>query len=213
MNISEEIIEAIVNTYSEIRGHTDTVYLAYLGIKLKERHITLPEIKLGKIIEMTGKLYVEHVGKTAIVREGDGVKHVVHGLKNIRRSLVHAFCWKTEECQRIFFNLKFPYDFTVSSNDAIDGYAEIQSCYKRNVSINNMGDDEASDLFNAIMRWKDDNKIDSSIVFFRQGIKQKTSEAAFNNSALKRLYDAQEEGLRKKIVIPFDIAIILSERM
>lgn len=141
----------------------------------------------------------------------------------VQNAVIFAFQQKLGPNEKVFLRVARPFHFTVSCNNPdIKNYYEIDRvadfAYPRPRKVSELEHHEISVLKNIIQDWLSSRSIPFSNVYFdrpakaekRQDIEKSLRGPAATESALTRLLQSQPDELRKKIVIPLDIAELLS---
>jgi len=129
-------------------------------------------------------------------------------LEALPRSVLLAFCVRQENGKTVFLRKSppFKYETDVPAGEDRDHFLPIEEKYRRpGLKIVEVGELTASDrldLQTKIAAWSMDKGIQLEDFYIFKG-KRRTN-------ALERLLAAQPDGLEEKIVIPGDIALMLS---
>lgn len=134
----------------------------------------------------------------------------VPSIEDLPRSVLLAFCVPVEADQQVFVEKSAPFKYVVGTAEEIDldKHIEVARRYRRpglNVSSPaGLNASDRLDLQTRIAAWSRDMNI--PIVRFQRRTAVKPV------SALERLLAVQPPGIAEKIVIPGDIALLLSRR-
>lgn len=128
-------------------------------------------------------------------------------LEALPRSVLLAFCVRPEPGQHVFLHKLPPFKYEVRSPEGVDTnqYVQIEDRYRRPLKIFSLTDltgPDRLDLQTRIATWSKDKNIPIES-FYLQGQKKRMN-------ALERLLAAQAVGMAERIMIPADIALILS---
>jgi hypothetical protein len=133
---------------------------------------------------------------------------VIPNLDEIPRSVILAFCVEAGRDQSVYLTKSPPFRYEVSKPDYVDPEQSVQveEKYRRpGLKISNLSELSATDrldLQTRIASWSRDKNI--PIETFYKPVPKKGA------NALERLLAAQPSGIAEKIVIPGDIALLLS---
>jgi hypothetical protein len=147
--------------------------------------------------------------ETWIERRGQTTT-TIPDLDALPRSVLFAFCVQAESGQRVFLQRSHPFKYeTCSPEDAnLEQCVEVDDRYRRpGLRVSSLTDLSASDrldLQTRIAAWSRDKVIPLEVFYH--------AAARRPSNALERLLAAQPSGLAEKIVIPGDIALLLSRQ-
>ena len=133
---------------------------------------------------------------------------MVPNLEALPRSVLLAFCVKRDVGKSIFLNRYPPFKYEIGTRDGVnlEQYIEIADRYRR-PGLNLLSELTASDrldLQTKIAMWSKDTNIPIEAFYVHNSKRAQT--------ALDRLIAAQSEGIAEKMVIPGDIALMLSRQ-
>ena len=132
----------------------------------------------------------------------------VPDLEALPRSVLLAFCVKHDAGKSVFLNKHPPFKYEIGSREEVDlnQCVEIDERYRR-PGLNISGELSASDrldLQTKIATWSKDTNLPIETFYMHAGKKQR--------NALERLVEAQPQGVAEKMMIPGDIALLLSRQ-
>jgi hypothetical protein len=142
------------------------------------------------------------------IRRRNQAKSVIPDLSSLPRSVVLAFCVRQENGKSVFLHKSFPFKYEIADPTADrDQFILIDDRYRRpGLKIGDASElspADRLDLQTKIAAWARDN-----------GVKLEDFYATQENkptNALERLIAAQPRGLAERIMIPADIALILTK--
>jgi hypothetical protein len=143
--------------------------------------------------------WIERRGKTTTT---------VPDLEALPRSVLLAFCVRAEAGQRVFLRRSYPFKYEIASPGEADlvQCVEVDDRYRRpGLKISSLTELSASDRLDIqtrIAAWSKDKNMPIENFY--------AADASKQPNALERLLAAQRPGLADKIVIPGDIALLLS---
>ena len=132
-----------------------------------------------------------------------------HRLPNARvpHSLRVAFCRELAPDERIYFRVRTPFKYVIAKEQPDPSFVEIEEKYRLSgVHVTKgvpLEDDEEQRLQSSIDRWIHANRL--------EGAFRGRRESRSRETALHRLVQAQRPELQKSLVIPADIALLLSQ--
>lgn len=130
-------------------------------------------------------------------------------LDALPRSVLLAFCVRQEDGKPIFLRKTppFKYETDVPAGEDGDQFLLVQERYRRPglkiVDVSELSASDRLDLQTKIAAWSRDNGVPLEIFYRYKGKK--------HANALERLLAAQPPGVAERIMIPGDIALILSQ--
>jgi hypothetical protein len=134
----------------------------------------------------------------------------VPDLESLPRSVLLAFCVQVQAGEHVFLDKLPPFRYEIGSSQQPKAeQVEIDDRYRRSgLKITNLSDLSAADrldLQTKIATWSRDKNVPVEYFYRSSPLKRHTN-------ALERLLAAQPPGLAAKIVIPADIALLLSRQ-
>lgn len=229
-NQEEERLSAfIVDVVEQHYGKTERpLLLAALGLLVtRSEEVRLPEgVALARFIQtrLVDKLQllrdasdpkiiavVDEVNRTrvaeAIQRRLAGAASLV---PRVPHSLRVAFCRTLDEGERIFFRTRPPFKYFVGSQPPDSSFIEIGEEFRLPGSEVHkdvrLPPEEERKLQSNLDRWMSTNQIPRDV--FRNAIRRQ--DLASSGSALRRLVEAQDHDVQGRLMIPADIALLLS---
>ena len=151
----------------------------------------------------TKELVLQHIQRRGQTRTN------IPDLEALPRAVLLAFCVRQDANKPVFLRRLPPFRYEVGepSGEDRETFVLIDERYRRpGLKLINIADLSASDRLDLqakIATWSRDKDIDIA-EFYKPTMKKRTN-------ALERLLAAQPAGLAEKIMIPADIALILSE--
>jgi len=143
------------------------------------------------------------------IRRRSQAKSVIPDLGALPRSVILAFCVRQENGKSVFLNKSFPFKYEIIDPTMADREQVllIEDRYRRpGLKIGDsseLGPADRLDLQTKIAAWARDNGVKLEDFY--------TSQQNKPTNALERLIAAQPRGLAERIMIPADIALILSK--
>jgi hypothetical protein len=134
---------------------------------------------------------------------------VVPNLEALPRSVLFAFCVRQEEGKPIFLHKSPPFRYETGGVDEDDSehFLKIDERYRRPgldiQSVENLTATDRLDLQTKIAAWARDNGVLIESFYKAAGKK--------HTNALERFLAAQPKGVAEKIMLPADIALLLSQ--
>lgn len=217
-----------------VNGHyartSAPLLLSKLGLALREQNAWPPAghdgSSLQKFIESLGDNDLQIVRDPAVpayiaVATRDSLAAVsgvianrtkasttVPDLEELPRSVLLAFCAQQNSGESVYLSKEFPFKYRTSppSIDDRDQYWEVPPRYRRNglmmSAVTGLGAADRLDLQKKIAKWCLDNGVSIESLYRHQN--------ARSANALERLIAAQPPGVAARMLIPSDIALLLS---
>ena len=133
-------------------------------------------------------------------------------------ALITAFCIRPGIGERVYFRTARPYRYVVGQAAPDETYLEIDEEDRPSrlagSSIHGLSAADKQEIYERIEEWARANNLDLRDFYYGNGraqIKGALSTGAPATSALRRLVEAQTSEMKKQILIPGDVAIMLSE--
>jgi len=216
------------------RQNSSPLLLANLGLRLRNQNLWPSEQADGKPQSLRQLIEAAHDPDLCIVRDRSApayiavttaaakpmmeryierrsqTKAAIPDLEALPLSVLLAFCVQAEPGERVFLHRSPPFKYQILSADdaAPTEYVEVDQRYRRpglKVSpVSELSASDRLDLQTKIAAWSRDKNIPVEGLY-RDAVNK-------NSNALERLLAAQRPGLAAKIVIPGDIALLLSRQ-
>lgn len=233
---TNEVAERLIPTMREmVREHYSSkstpLLLSALGKMVQEKHLwqgdELERKRLREVIEEANDpdlvivrdpsfpAYVAVATSASkenvqqFIERRSRARTTVPDIGALPRSLVLAFCVKVEQGQRVFLRKSPPYKYTteISDGESPELYWVIDERYRRPglrvTDIEKLAEPDRLDLQTKIATWSRDNDVQLEKLY-----KPLPTRHA---NALQRFLSAQPPGIVEKLLIPGDIALILSQ--
>jgi hypothetical protein len=139
-------------------------------------------------------------------------------LRQLPRSVLLAFCVQIGENDQVYLRKDPPYRYVVNP-DQIDNLWPIEHRYRRPglfiESNRTIPDHEAAALMQNVVAWADEHLVDLDALAASKSQEGREPvsvpvPARVAANALERLRNAQPSGLVERLVVPMDIAVLLS---
>jgi len=164
----------------------------------------------------------EHIAHNAIsMRKNDSF------LQNLPKSVLLAFLAKTTQAEDVYLQTKPPFKYDISDEFSDSGSALVDKSFRIEAeyidTVYDLPVDKRELLANNIREWASKHNLSLDIFYRRRGILASIIEttrrptsinqpppAPEKKNALERLQAAQPPGIAERMVIPLDIALLLS---
>lgn len=231
MDQDEQLVAFIREKVKEHYSETSRpLWLAALGAKVAQapRDVALPDdVRLSefiasnlndelvlirskadtKIVAVADIAHSELVD-TAMNGETSGV--LVGGAPSVPHALRVAFCTSVPAGKRVFFRTAPPFRYIIDDNAPDKSFIEIEAGYRlpetRVTKDVGLPEDVESQLRAKIADWMHDKQLPQDAFAARAKDADRAAE-----TALERLVRAQEPAVRRRLVLPADIAVLLSK--
>ena len=134
-------------------------------------------------------------------------------LAEIHHNFLVAFCKTIDVGQNVYVRPRAPVRFFVSDGNPPPGYIEVPASLRLpGVIVSNlraMPEDERTALASRVRRFMEQHEITETAIAKRSALEE-APRAEVRRSALERLVMAQTESVRRQLVIPAEIAVLLS---
>lgn len=161
----------------------------------------------------------EHLAENEIRKRAD-----IRTLRLIPRAVLLAFCIEQPPGASVFVSTSSPFRYAVGASPPDDSYVIVDEQFRMRglfiVEIADMKQDERSELARKFLAWCQEHQIDSaSFLKSTRGRDPKSTTqvtpshglaSATKPNALERLIASQAPDVASKLVIPADIALLLS---
>ncbi len=235
--MSEPLVQSVKKAVEEHYASSERpLLLAQLGQTLRKQGIwpdpNNPSISLREFIERTGESSLHIVrdpkssARIAIADEGHlpavrdqmttaqdsvaGQSIQSLNLSKIERSVLLAFCVKQDGLSSVYLRKSEPHSFmlTKPADSEINNYWAIDADHRipglRITNPQKLTGTKRSELASKIVGWCTANKVSISELTKK--------EASTGLTALRRLIESQTTEVRRQLLVPADIALLLSER-
>lgn len=222
-NIKEKILDFVRNFYQK---NTYPLLLSELGNHIRQNSWILPEgqslksfIKAELVDELTIEQSPTQMGAVAVatlenhqtirqqlVSNTRLIDERPTSLRDVPRTLLIAFCRKLDnQSDRMFYRRSPPYRYEISQQEPGTDFVEIEAKFRKPglfvQRLASLSDNDKTELLDNINAWMDETNFSLD--------KRADSASTTCSCALERLLDAQTQAVRKKLLIPGDIAQIL----
>ena len=225
------IIDAVTNHYAT---QNTPFYLAELGKFFHSNDITIPNgIRFKDYLKSRfhGRLLVvqdtEDPARIAIVPP-EHEQQVLQQLSGhtsdlvddsridhtrLPFALIAAFCKIPLPGTRVYFHITPPFRYETHMQAPDDSYVEIDERFRlkpfQGESVHALSSTDKQELYHQIEKWANDKPLDLRDFYYVSSMKPTTRSkqpVELEDNALKRLLNAQEPELRRRLRIPGDIA-------
>lgn len=128
-------------------------------------------------------------------------------------ALIAAFCKVPLPGGHVYFHIESPFHYRTSANAPDDSYVRIDDRFRirsfEGKSVHKLSPSEKQQIFQQIENWAKENSLDLRNLYYDSSMRSTTSQKESGDNALKRLLNAQDPELRRRLRIPGDIADLL----
>lgn len=131
-------------------------------------------------------------------------------------SLIAAFCQVPNSGLRVFYRAIRPSRYVIGSIAPDNSFVEIGANFRKplpeGISLHELSAEVKQDIYRRISEWAAFQDFDLEAIYLNEKgrtTSQKDTRADRSSNALRRLIEAQEPEIRKKISVPGDIALAL----
>jgi len=230
-NLDDALIDQVRQIVEEhYQKDSSPLMLSTLGARLRKDGLWEPDKAKGRTLRQV--LEAAHDPELVLVRDPDSPAFVavttsaqkkivdawierrsqaatsVPSLNALPRSVLVAFCVPQEPGRAVFISKRPPFKYQICprSEANLDELVEIDEKYRR-PGLDVRGELSASDRLDLQMKittWSKDTNIPIDSFYVRS--------PSQTSNALERLIEAQPRGVAERMVIPGDIALLLSRR-